>query len=168
MAAKIRACYPGSFHPLTIAHLAIVDAAREQCQLDSVVLTLSERTLGKDPESQDSAGERAAALMRFQRERPWLDVLVTSAQLLVDVSAGFDWLILGADKWAQIQELQWYGAVEERDSALARLPRLAIVARPPVALGTLPLSAKLLELPDPTLSVVSSTAVRSGMEQWRA
>jgi len=33
-------CYPGSFNPPTIAHLAVADAARRQAGLDSVDLVL--------------------------------------------------------------------------------------------------------------------------------
>ncbi len=33
--------YPGTFNPLTVAHLAVADAARRQCGLDRVDLVIS-------------------------------------------------------------------------------------------------------------------------------
>ena len=163
----VRACYPGSFDPLTIAHVAIAEAVREQCRVERVTLVLSERTLGKES-GQRTAEERAEVLRKTRGERTWLEVEVTAAQLLVDIASTYEWLVLGADKWNQIREPHWYGSVIERDTALARLPRLAIVERHGHELDGLPDSAVQLVLPDPSLKHVSSSAVRSGAEHWRA
>ena len=162
-----RACYPGSFDPLTIAHVAIADAVREQCRVERVSFVLSERTLGKDA-GQRAVAQRAEALRSAQVDRWWLEVEVTAAQLLVDIAFGFDWLVLGADKWNQICEPQWYGSETARDAALAGLPRLALVERHGHETRALPDGALLLKLPDPALKHVSSSAVRSGAEHWRA
>lgn len=40
-------CYPGSFDPLTIGHLAVAEAALVHCALDRLDLVLSEDPLGK-------------------------------------------------------------------------------------------------------------------------
>ncbi len=164
-----RACFPGSFDPFTIAHLAIAEATRDQCGVDEVVLVLSTRTLGKEEVGQQSAQERRQLLEAVCVGRTWLRCAITKSQLLVDISAGFEWLVLGADKWAQINEVAWYGgSAVTRDQALQKLPRLAVISRPPYELGDLPPTAVLVRLADPALSRVSSTAVRAGNEHWRA
>ena len=88
--------------------------------------------LGKESGHHAGLDERLAVLEAVARTRPWLGVRVTDAQLLTDVAAGYDALIVGADKWAQIVDPAWYGGSETaRDAAVARLPRTLIVARPP-------------------------------------
>ena len=164
----IRGCYPGSFDPLTIAHLAIADAARRHCGLDRLDLVLSQVTLGKEDTGAPTARERAEALAGVIAERPWLEVVVTPHRLLVDIAEGYDWLVLGADKWTQVTDPRWYGdSTAARDDAVARLPRIAFAARPGHGV---PPHATLLDLGDdaPLLAEVSSTAVRSGRLEWRA
>ena len=61
----------------------------------------------------------------------WLSVRVTELQLLADVANGFDVLVVGADKWWQIQDPVWYdGDPTARDAAIGRLPTVAVVPRP--------------------------------------
>jgi nicotinic acid mononucleotide adenylyltransferase len=127
------AVYPGSFNPPTVAHLDLSMAVIEQRQVDLVVWSLSRVTLGKDPERHPTIEERQAVLESVAEEFPWLDVQVTDAQLISDIAAGFDVVIMGADKWAQINELDWYHNAEERNAAIAALPELAIAPRPPHA-----------------------------------
>jgi hypothetical protein len=38
---------------------------------------------------------------------------------------------MGADKWAQINEVGWYRDRAERDAAIAALPDIAVAPRPP-------------------------------------
>ena len=116
----VTGCYPGSFDPMTVAHLAIVDASRRQCGLGRLDLILSEVTLGKEDADAPSAPERAAALARLQERRPWLAVVVTTHRLLVDIAEGYDWLVLGADKWTQVADPAWYGDSLERREHCAR------------------------------------------------
>ena len=41
--------------------------------------------------------------------------------------AGYDVVIIGADKWAQVVDPAWYGgSVDARDAAVARLPRVLV------------------------------------------
>ena len=164
----IRGCYPGSFNPMTVAHLAIADAARRHCELDRLDLVLSEVTLGKEGTGAPSARERADALAGLLAQRPWLRVVVTEQRLLVDIADGYDWLVLGADKWTQVADPRWYGdSASARDDAVARLPRIAVAARPGHAV---PAHGLLLNLGDDAESYahVSSTATREGRHEWRA
>jgi hypothetical protein len=152
---------------LTIAHLAIAQAARQQYQLDRVDLIVSRVALGKEAVSRPRLEDRVEVLRRAAADRTWLGVVVTDAQLLADIAQGYDVLILGADKWAQVRDPSYYGSVEERDAVCARLPRLAIAPRPPLDVPKdLPEDA-LLDVP-PHLGAISSSAARSGEGQLMA
>jgi nicotinic acid mononucleotide adenylyltransferase len=157
-------CYPGSFNPATIAHIAIAEAAWQQCGLDRVDLVISAAALGKDANQQPSAHERADALRKLLKDRPWIGVVVTETQLLAEIAADYAVLVMGADKWAQINEPQWYQSLDHRDAALAGLPSVAIAPRPP---HVIPARAMTLEVPR-QLWGVSSTGVRQGRDDWQA
>jgi hypothetical protein len=89
--------------------------------------------------------------------RPWLGVVDTDARLLADIAEGYDVLVLGADKWAQVVDPRYYdGSDAARDAAVARLPRLAVATR-----DALPLPEDCVRL-DVDLPDVSSTAAREG------
>ena len=158
--------FPGSFDPLTTAHLAIAEAAVRACQLDRIDLVMSTVALAK-PGAHSSLEERRAVIERHASRIPQLGVGTTDDQLLVDIAAGYDVLVVGADKWHQLQDVAFYGSVEERDAALARLPTLAVAPRAGVALPP-PGDAVVLLAIDPSLHHVSSTAVRDGRAEWRA
>lgn len=157
-------CYPGSFNPATIAHVAVAEAAWQQCHLERVDLLLSRVTLGKESVVGPSVDERADALRQLLANRPWIGVVVTDAQLLVEVAHGYDILVMGADKWAQITQDRWYLSVAERNAALAGLPPIAMAPRPP---HIIPAHAVQLEI-SRQLWGVSSTGVRSGRNEWKA
>ncbi len=161
--------YPGSFDPLTIAHLAVAEAAREQCALERVDLALSVAALGKEPTAQAGLRHREAALRDAAASRPWLGVVVTGARLLVDIAEGYDVLVVGADKWAQLQDPAWYGSAGARDAALRRLPRLVAVApRPPYPLPEPGTRRAVVLHVHPDHHTVSSSAVRAGRREWMA
>jgi nicotinic acid mononucleotide adenylyltransferase len=160
----VRGVFPGSFDPPTVAHLAIADAAVRHCALDHLDLVVSRVPLGKDHAAQTPVEERVSTLRRLGAGRPWLGVTVTDARLLADVAAGYDVLVVGADKWAQLHDPAWYGGPDARDDALARLPRVVVAPR---AGFTLPDDAEALDV-DPAHHDVSSTAVRGGRDEWRA
>ena len=125
-------CYPGSFNPPTIAHLAIAEAAHRQCGLERLDLVVSRVALGKAAPAGPSFEDRIAVLDTIARNRPWLGIRVTDAQLLVDIADGYDVLVLGADKWAQVVDPAWYeGSDAARDDVLARLPEVVVAPRPP-------------------------------------
>ena len=160
-----RGIFPGSFDPLTLGHLAVAEAAREQVELEELVMVISRVPLAKDPAAQAPVDQRLAAIRAAADERPWLVGAETEHQLLVDIAEGFDFLIVGADKAAQLSDPAFYGKSEaERDSALARLPKLVVAPRPG---GSVPPDAIALDLPEWVASV-SSTAVRSGRVEWQA
>lgn len=161
-----RAVFPGSFDPLTVAHLAIADAVRHQLAVDTVDLVISHVALGKEDRA-SAVQDRVDAIRGFREHRPWLDATATRAQLLVDIAHGYDVLVLGADKWHQIHDVRFYGGSRRaRDEALSRLPAVAIAPR---AGSDVPAGdrVQLLRLPAEHREV-SSTAVRAGREHWRA
>ena len=120
--------YPGTFDPPTIAHVAIAEAAIRQAGLARLDFAISRVALGK--EDRADVERRQRALERIAAERPELGVVVTDAQLIADVAAGYDVVVMGADKWAQVNDPAWYPSAGDRDAALARLPRVLVAPRP--------------------------------------
>ena len=158
--------FPGSFNPPTIAHLEIADAALAACRLQRIDLCVSRVALGKEGVQHPRFDDRVAVIETLRVRRPWLGVRVTDARLLVDLAAGYDWLILGADKWAQVIDPAWYGgSIAARDDALRRLPRIAIAARAP---HPVPADGLLLDVEPSAVDGVSSTAARAGERGWMA
>ena len=131
-------CYPGSFDPPTVAHLAVADAARRAASLDRVDLVVSRAALGKTAPSAPALAERLTVLGRVVERRPWLRVVVSDRRLLADLAEGYDAVVMGADKWRQIQDVAWYDSPEARDAALARLPPVLVAPRADDVLGDLP------------------------------
>ncbi len=158
------AVYPGSFDPLTVAHLAIVETAVQHLGLRRIDLAISRRTLGKEHLDERSVTARVSALRSLVRDRPDVGVVVVDAELIVDVASGYDVVVMGADKWAQVIDPVWYGGdVAARDAAVARLPAVAVAPR-----GGVDVPEELL-LPVPAhIAAVSATAVRAGRHDWAA
>jgi hypothetical protein len=155
-----RAAFPGSFNPPTVAHLAMAEAAVRQCSVDAVDFVLSQSALGKETVVRPTVDERAEVLRGVAASRPWLGVVVTEHQLLVDIAEGFSLLVLGADKWEQVLDPVFYGgSIAQRDAALARLPPLAVARRLSHAV---PESTWRVTLLDVAHDDVSSTAARAG------
>ena len=156
--------YPGSFDPLTVAHLGIAEAAVQQLGLTRLDLALSRSTLGKAHLAEDTLELRVAAIERAAATRPWLGVTVVDAQLIADIAAGYDVVVMGADKWAQVVDPTWYGGdPAARDEALARLPQVVVAPRS----GERVPDELLLPVPE-HLHEVSATAVRAGRLEWAA
>jgi nicotinic acid mononucleotide adenylyltransferase len=151
-------CFPGSFNPPTVAHLAIARRALEHAPLERIDLVVSRVALGKEDVEVPTLHDRVAVLETVTYGRPWLGVRVTDDRLLADVARGYDVLVMGADKWAQVRDPSWYGgSVTARDDALARLPRVLVVPRPGFDVD----GAEVLDLPT-DVADVSSTAARDG------
>ena len=150
----MRGAYPGTFDPPTIAHLAIAEAARAQCDLSDVDLVLNREPLGKSPAR--PLETRVAMLEAVASTRSWLHVVVTNQLHVADIAQGYDVLVLGADKWSQVLDPGFYASEHERDAAVARLPTLAVAPRHDFEV---PRSCVLLDI---DLSHVSSTAARAG------
>ena len=157
-----RAAFPGSFNPLTVGHLAVAEAARAQCALDMVDLIVSRVALAKEDVQRPRIDDRVAVLRAAAASRPWLGVVVTDHQLIAEVAEGYDVVVMGADKWAQILDPAFYsGSIEARDTAVARLPTVVIAPRPPF---DVPGGAVVLNVSHEA----SSTAVRDGRTDWMA
>lgn len=154
--------YPGSFDPLTIAHLGIARAAVARLELERVDLALSYRTLGKDHLDSSGVELRLDKIRGQLAGLPRLDVVVVQAELIVEIAAGYDVVVMGADKWAQVNDPVWYGGdPAARDRALSALPRVAVAPRWGVDVPSDLLLAVPAELAD-----VSSSAVRAGRADW--
>ena len=160
--------FPGSFDPLTTAHLAIADAAIVACRLDRLDLMISRAALAKEPGGHAPIEARVAAIERAAVDRPALRAVTTDYQLIADLADGYDVCVLGADKWHQLHDVEFYdGSVAARDAALARLPMLAVAPRHGVR-APVP-HERLVILPvDAAFHGISSTSVRAGREEWRA
>jgi nicotinate-nucleotide adenylyltransferase len=162
--------YPGSFNPPTIAHLAIAEAAVHQCGLDRIDLVLSRQALGKESAGLVAIEHRLAIMEAIAATRPWLAAVVTDDRLIAEIAAGYDVVVMGADKWCQVADPVWYGNDRHRrDAVVAALPRLALAPRPdapPAALEP-PVGTVVLDVP-PDLRPVSATAVRAGRHDWIA
>jgi nicotinic acid mononucleotide adenylyltransferase len=167
--------YPGTFDPPTVAHLHLAERAVEALGLRRLDLAVSTATLGKDDAALSPVADRLAELRRLVAGRPDLAARTTTASLLADIAAGYDVLVMGADKWHQVLDPSWYGGAAERDRALRRLPQVVVAPRPPWPLpGEHPdadppggVSVLVLDT-DPRHHEVSATAVRAGRAEWRA
>jgi hypothetical protein len=169
------AAYPGSFDPPTLAHLAVADAAVAQLGVDRVDLVISLDRLGKDATRQVRIADRLSVITDVARARPWLGLATTEHRLIADIAAGYDAVVVGADKWAQVLDASWYdGSAAERDRALGGLPAVGVAPRaidPGAAPARvlLPRSLRVVELDvHPSHRNVSATAVRTGRHEWMA
>ena len=160
--------YPGTFDPPTVAHLAIAEAAWRQGGLDRIELVVCESPLGKKDAEIAPLETRVQLLEVVCETRPRLAVAVSEAELICDIAEGYDAVVMGADKWAQVVDLAWYdGSEEARDAAVTRLPRLLFAPRASHPPAGLPPGALVLDLEEHH-STVSSTAVRQGRLDWLA
>jgi hypothetical protein len=158
-----RGVYPGTFNPPTVAHVAIAAAARDQRALTEVVLAVSRRPIDKEHVEVPRFEDRLEVLRaECDSAGGWLRVEVTEHRLLVDIAQGYDVLIMGADKWAQVNDPHYYGDdPRARDAAVAALPEVAVAPRPPV-----PVPERLRLDLDEQHAGVSSSAVRAGAAVW--
>ena len=154
-----RGVYPGSFNPPTTAHLAIADAARRAHGLDRVVLSVSRSALAKEHVDHPRFDHRIEVIEASVAGIEWLSVRVTELQLLSDIADGFDLLIIGADKWWQIQDPTWYDDdPAARDAAMASLPTVAVVPRDGLEVP----AERVLSVPGGGVEGISSTRARAG------
>jgi hypothetical protein len=155
--------YPGTFNPPTVAHLHIAAAARSQRALTRVVLAVSVRPIDKEHVTLPLLEHRLAVLREDCRALgDWIGVVTTEDRLLVDIARGYDVLIMGADKWAQVNDAVYYdGSTARRDAAVAALPEVAIAPRPPF-----PVPVELALRVGTEHAGVSSSAVSAGVHGW--
>ena len=103
-----RGVYPGSFNPPTVGHVAIVEAAIRLHDLDRIDLVVSEVALAKPLIEKPSLEERLQVISASFADFPEVNVLQTSLQLIADIARGYDVVVMGADKWAQINDVKFY------------------------------------------------------------
>ena len=150
--------YPGSFNPPTIAHLAIAEAAMVTHHLERVDLCLSLVALAKEHVDRPLFEHRVEVVRQSIAHLDWLGIVTTEHQLLVDIADGYDVVIMGADKWAQVNDPVFYGdSAKARDDAVRRLPTIAVAPRPPLPVPP----EHHLDVPD-WAAEVSSTEARAG------
>jgi len=101
----MRAVYPGSFNPPTVGHIEIVNSAINRFKVNEIHLVMSEIALGKEKLTGPSVSDRVEILEKSLSSIPEASVLKTSKQLIADIAEGYDVVILGADKWKQLTEL---------------------------------------------------------------
>lgn len=106
--------------------------------------------------------DRVRVLEEVASTRPWLVVVVTDAQLIAEVARPYDVVVMGADKWRQVNDVAWYdGSTGARDEALYALPRALVVPRAGDRPDLGRADAELLVVAD-IHDPVSSSAVRNG------
>ncbi len=154
--------YPGSFNPPTKAHLEIALAAVSQLSLQRLDFALSVSPLGKAKVEMPSFAHRFEVIEQSLLDHESLAVVVTEAQLISDIADGYDIVVMGADKWHQVNDPGWYNDdMGARDDAVSRLPTVALAPRPPYVI---PLELRL-PIPDDLVNI-SSTAARAGHTEW--
>ena len=157
----MRAVYPGSFNPPTIGHIAIVNSAIDHFGISELHLAISTVALGKEKLTVPSVADRVEILRRSLNQIPEASVLETRKQLIADIAEGYDLVILGADKWAQLHDLSFYRNQTHMAECLRRLPKLAVAPRNNIEVP----QGILLAVPD-EINSVSSSQVRRGKFEW--
>jgi len=157
--------YPGTFNPPTVGHLAVADAAVSQFGLDRLDLVLSEAPLDKHGDGDLlPLAERVALVRTALGDRPWARVATTPHRLVADIARGYDLVVMGADKWAQVCDPRYYDDdPAARDAAIEALPPVAVAPR-----GGWPVPDDRRLDVAPWVGEVSATAVRSGRHEWHA
>ena len=91
---------------------------------------------------------------------------MTTARLVLDIAVEHraDAVVMGADKWAQVVDPDWYdGSIAARDEVLARLPRVLLAHRAGTPLVPVA-GVDLVDLGvDPGHGEVSATRARGGV-----
>lgn len=117
----------GSFNPLTLAHLALVESARGVAELDLVIWLHAIVTVDKERVQPALLADRLAQLLAYARNVPGNVVALCSHGLYVDIATALSkWLapetevclLVGFDKIVQILDPRYY---TDRAAALATL-----------------------------------------------
>ena len=157
----MRGVYPGTFNPPTIGHLAICEAAIDHHDLVGLDLVVSRRPLAKDSVERPSLDQRIEVIEASVAHLDVVRVVVTELRLIADIAAGYDVVVMGADKWHQINDPVFYDSESHRDQAIDGLPTLAVATR---GRDPVPTEHRLV-VPD-HIDDVSSTAARTGRTEW--
>ncbi len=118
---------PGSFNPLTAAHLELARAARRRFELDTVVFSISSVIVDKERVEGLCREDRLLLLSLVAQDDPGTAVAVVNRGLYSGQAPAFRacfgddadlWFIVGMDKVLQIFDPRYY---EDRDAALDKL-----------------------------------------------
>lgn len=128
---------PGSFNPLTLAHIALAEAARRATRLDLVAWGIAARTVDKEEVLRATIPDRLAQLAAYTRSSPSDAVLLFNRGLYVEQAEALHALmggavevaiVVGFDKVVQILDPRYY---EDREAALRELfDRATLVVAP--------------------------------------
>nr|MBF6591759.1 hypothetical protein [Ktedonobacterales bacterium] len=130
---------PGSFNPLTAAHVALAEAARSAAGLDHLVWLCAARTVDKERVERAALPDRLAQLVAYARTQPGNAVALTNHGLYVDEARALRehltaqaalFILVGFDKLPQMLDPRYY---TDREAALTRLFALARVLVAPRA-----------------------------------
>ncbi|MGH7830714.1 MAG: nicotinate-nicotinamide nucleotide adenylyltransferase, partial [Candidatus Binatia bacterium] len=179
---------PGSFNPLTRAHLELARRAKESFQLDSVLFALSRVTIDKERVEGFSLADRLLALSLVAEELGWASVVAVNRGLYFEQACalrsllggkGRLYCIAGMDKVMQIFDPRYY---QDREKALTALfTEASLIAASRAPRGEEALQGLLdrpensgyrdriyfLDLPA-ELSGISSSAVRAAIDNGEA
>lgn len=181
------ALLPGSFNPLTNAHVALADAVLATGCCEHVSYLLASRTVNKERLEGASLADRLICLTEFVRERPCQGVVLVNRGLYVEQAELVRqslplvkdlWFVVGHDKIVQIFDPRYYS---DRDAALDRLFALAsFLVAPRDGAGPVELQALLAQPQNQRFAarvqpldlakqfrVQSSTAVREAAHEQR-
>ncbi|MEM7288444.1 MAG: hypothetical protein AAF480_19030 [Actinomycetota bacterium] len=157
----MRGVYPGTSNPPTIGHLAICEAAIEHHGLTGLDLVVSRNPLAKAVVERPTLDERVDVIEASTAHLEIVRVVVTELRLIAEIAAGYDVVVMGADKWHQVNDPVFYESEDHRDSAIDSLPTIAVARR-----GQDPVPPDLrLEVPG-HIDEVSSTGARTGRSDW--
>jgi len=131
----------------------------EAHDLDEVHLAVSRVALDKPTPPGPRFDERIAILKADAKRHDWLHVSTTDDQLIAEIARGFDAVIMGADKWSQVNDPIYYDNASARDAAVASLPTVIVAERAGIRVRAV--DATVLRVPR-ELHDVSSTAARLG------
>ena len=154
------AVYPGSFNPPTVGHVSIVEAAIRQHNLTDIDLAISEVALAKPIIERPTLEERIDILETSFAGIPQVRIVQTSLQLIADIAHGYDLVIMGADKWLQIQDENFYDNADHMSQCLSRLSQLAVASRDAIMVP----KEILLKVPEEIASISSSLARKTNFE----
>ena len=148
---------PGTFNPPTVGHLAILEAAIDEHRLDRLDLVVSRLPLGKAHAERPLLEHRLDVIEASISHLDGVRVDVTELKLIADIAAPYDVVVMGADKWRQVNDVRFYADRASRDNAVARLPTVAVAER-----GDDHVPPELALRVGDNVHHVSSTAARAG------
>ena len=128
----------GSFNPLTRAHLALAEAARQAAGLEAIVWVCAAITVDKERVDRAALADRLAQLAPFSLSKPNNAVALTNRGLYVDQALllrplarpdGDVAIIIGFDKVVQIFDPRYYADREAALRALFGSARLLVAPR---------------------------------------